>query len=413
MDWLLQNARTRHRDQPVDVYITAGRITAIGPNLSAESTFPGAQSWDLQGRVLLPGLVDAHTHLDKTYTTIENRSGTLSEAIEMWRRIMPGRTCDDVHATASKAIYNAIANGVTSMRSHVDIGDSRNLVALEALNALRAETRDMIDLQLVALGTCAGSPQHREAMEGAVRQGADMIGGAPSLRSDPESEIDAALNLAEQYSKPVDLHIDETEDPSMLALEYLAEQTLKRGMQGLVTAGHCCSLAFVDADTVARILDKVAAAQINIVTLPSCNLVLMGRNRHPAPRGITPVAQLLARGINVCAASDNVHDPFNPFGSYDLLQIASLTAHVAHMTAESELLTCLDMVTTRAASTLGFNGYGLEVGKQADLVVIDTDSVLNAVVSPPPRIATFKAGKLIVQTDIIRTWQQPERIPQL
>jgi cytosine deaminase len=148
----------------------------------------------------------------------------------------------------------------------------------------------------------------------------------------------------------------------------------------------------------------VAQAQLNLITLPSCNLVLMGRHMQPVPRGVTRVKALLARQVNLSAASDNVHDPFNPFGNYDLLHIANLTAHVAHLSGETEIATSLQMVTHHPAQTLGLPHYGLHLGARADLVVLDTDSRKTAVLAPPARLATFKAGRLVVRTRIEQRW---------
>jgi cytosine deaminase len=153
-------------------------------------------------------------------------------------------------------------------------------------------------------------------------------------------------------------------------------------------------------------MEKVAQAQINIVTLPSCNLVLMGRSHQPAPRGLTRVAELLAHGVNVCAASDNVADPFNPFGAYDLIQIANLAAHVAHLSGAADILACLAMVSSRAGRTVGLTDYGLHVGAPADLVVVDAPSLLSAVTMIAPRLATFKRGQLVVRTVLAREWNR-------
>ena len=151
-------------------------------------------------------------------------------------------------------------------------------------------------------------------------------------------------------------------------------------------------------------MDKVAAAEIHMVTLPSCNLVLMGRGMQPVPRGVTRVKELLARGINVCAASDNVRDPFNPFGAYDLLQIANLNAHVAHMTGEAELYASLDMVTAHPACCFGQSTSEIYAGVTADFVVVDAQNVLDALLYPQQRLGTFKSGKLLVRTSIKQAW---------
>ncbi|MEM7029896.1 MAG: amidohydrolase family protein [Chloroflexota bacterium] len=400
MDWLLKNARITDDKPLIDLGIVSGHISIF----KAASNVSATKTWDLQGRVVLPGLIDLHTHLDKTYTTLENQSGTLLEAIEVWHKIKHTRSKIDIEKAVEKALRTAIANGVTKMRSHIDLIETGDLDTLEVVQDVQARMNGLIDLELVALGDANGSDENVAVLEQSLVQGVDFIGGAPSLSADSADAIDAAFDMAEQLGKPLDLHIDETEDPAMLALEHLADQTIARGMQGMVTAGHCCSLSFVDPNRARRVIDKVAKAQITVVTLPSCNLVLMGRNMTPTPRGTTPVKALLEQGVNVCAASDNVHDPFNPFGDYDLLQIANINAHTAHLTGEMELYTSLNMVSKFPAQAMSNSNYGLEDGCIADLVVVDTTRVLNAVVSPPSRLATFKAGQLIVKTTVEQTW---------
>lgn len=402
VDWLLRNACIAD-DQPlVDLALAHGRIVAVGENLPHQA----AQEWDLAGRVVLPGLVDAHVHLDKNFFELPNASGTLREAIDLWLAARDRLTRASFVERANRAFTLAVAHGVTAMRTHVDVLTATDLVALEALLTVREQWRHAVDLQIVALGCPGASPSYDAALRDALNLGADLVGGAPALEADPYHSVRTAFALAEATGKSIDLHIDETEAPHMNTLGYLAELTIAHGMQGQVTAGHCCSLAFMDATTAVQVIEKVAAARLNLVTLPSCNLVLMGRNHSPIPRGITRVAELLAQGVNVCAASDNVADPFNPFGAYDLLQIANLTAHVAHLSGAAEILTCLRMVTNQAAQTLGLPAYGLQAGCQADLVVVDATNVRATVTMIPPRLATFKRGQLIVRTTIQQEWSK-------
>ena len=399
-DWILRQARIDDASPLTDIAMTAGRITAIASHLPQTAD----QEWDLAGRVVIPGLVDAHTHLDKSYFPLHNQSGTLIEAIEVWRANKRSRSKAQIQATVRRALQTAIANGITAMRSHIDVEAASDLATVEIILALREEWAGLIDLQLVALGYPGGSAENQAAMRSALALGMDFVGGVPALTPDPQHEIDAVFALAEEFGKPIDLHIDETEDPQMLSLETLAEQTIAHGLQGQVTAGHCCSLAFADAATAERVIDKVAQAGLHLITLPSCNLVLMGRGQQPAPRGVTRVKELLARGVNVSAASDNVSDPFNPFGHYDLLQIANLTAHLAHLSGTAEIRQSLEMVTNRPAHTLGLADYGIGVGNRADLVVLDTTTCLEAVTTIPPRLATFKHGRILVRTHSERSW---------
>lgn len=399
-DWLLRNVTVDNGGRWVDLVLDGGNIVA----LDTDSSHRGRETWDLGGSVVLPGLVDAHVHLDKTYTSAPNRSGTLQEAIAVWREEKPRLTFESYLGRARRAVRAALLNGTTAMRTHVDIDASSDFTALEALLELRDRVKEVIDLQVVALGNPGVNAAETAALRTALELGADLVGGAPTLTEDPAGCIDAAFDLAETFGAALDLHIDETENPEMLTLETLAEKTLLRGFGGRVTAGHCCSLDFAPEDTAARVMDKVAEAGLHIITLPSCNLVLMGRNRHPTPRGVTRVAELLERGVNVAAASDNVHDPFNPLGHYDPLFIANLSAHAAHLTGEAQLETCLKLVTSHAADGLGLPNYGLRVGADADLVVLDTPHYTDAVSSLPARLATFKRGRLVVRQRHREDW---------
>lgn len=403
MDWILRQVRLADDVPLQDIGLEGGKITAVAASLPTQA----AQEWDLAGRVVLPGMVDLHTHLDKTYATTYNKSGTLLEAIKVWGEAKQQRTPAQVQAAVRRALQNAVSYGVTAMRSHLNVGEADDLPIIEAVLDVCRQMQSHISVEFVVLGQAGHSTETDALMERGLAMGVGYVGGAPSLTPDPKATIDATFAMAERLGKPIDLHIDETEDPTMLALEYLAEKTIATGMQGRVTAGHCCSLAFVDGDTAARVIDKVAEAQITIVTLPSCNLVLQGREMSPPPRGVTPVKALLARGVNVCAASDNVRDPFNPFGAYDLLQIANLTAHVAHLTGEAELYTSLAMVSRNPARAFGGElPTEIAVGQPADLVVVEAETVLDTVLYPPARLATFKAGKLVVKTTIEQEWYE-------
>lgn len=394
---VLRGCRVKDGAPLTDIGISDGQIAAIAPLLPK-----GRAELEVGGRVVLPGLIDAHTHLDKTLLDrLVNESGTLLEAIELWRGVRGSLPREDYVQRALGGVRLAMAAGTTAIRTHADVGTNLGLTAVEALLEVKERCRGKIDVQIVALGhkADAAGPREAELVEEAVRLGVDCVGGAPHIDEDPKASIDFFLDLAEKYGKPVDLHMDERDDPTILTLEYLAEQTIARGLQGRVTADHCCSLSACDHATAERIMDKVAAAQIHVITLPSCNLYLQGRgDRGLIRRGLTRVKELLARGVNVVTASDNVQDPFNPLGKGDPLLIGNLTCHAAHMGGVQEQATVLEMLTTRAARCLGLSDYGLAEGCKADLVVLDCTRLRDVLALLPTRLYVIKAGRVVAAT---------------
>jgi cytosine/creatinine deaminase len=381
--------------EPVDIAIRNGKISDVVTGFTGE-----AQTvWQLNGRIVTPAFADAHVHLDKTLSlelseVAQNASGTLLEAIERWQAAKPKLTRDHYYKRARQALELALTHGTTLMRTHVDIDAVAGLTALEALLELKAEFADRLTLELVALGHVDGGRQG-ELMAAALEAGAGYVGGAPALAPDPTETVRRTLDLAERYGRPIDLHIDETDDPTMATLETLAEETTARGLEGQVTAGHCVSLMAMSQKRASTIIDKVARARLNIISLPAVNLILQGRADTVAVRrGVTRIKELLAAGVNVSVASDNVRDPFNPFGNYDLLWLANLTGHVAHLTGTDERAQLWQLVSTNPARAMGVP-YGLKAGCAADLVVLASKDAAGCLADLPARQAVFKAGRLI------------------
>ena len=398
-DLLIRNARLL-TGEIVSIAVKDGKIAAIGSDLEAMAF----ETKDALGRVVMAGLVEAHCHLDKnlTLSSVGNNSGTLMEAIENWVAYKPSLTHGDYCDRASAGLELALVSGVTALRSHVDVSLVGGLLALEAISEARGKFADVIDVQLVALGMAGVSDAETAIMQAAMAAGADVVGGCPWITPDPRAAVTAIFDLAQQCGKPIDLHVDETEDAGVNTLEFIAALTLERGMQGLVTVGHCCSLGFMAQADAERVMDLVARAGLHVVSLPACNLNLQGRGVHPAPRGLTRVRELLERGVNVSFGSDNVRDPFHPIGDYDPLKAANLGVIAAHMSASSQMLETLEMVSSRAAKALRLPEYGLSIGSSADFVVLDAGSALEALSRIPARVAVYKRGQLVSSTTIKR-----------
>ncbi|WP_206811844.1 amidohydrolase family protein [Paradesulfitobacterium ferrireducens] len=410
-DYLFKRARLfRPSLETMDLGITGDKITAINKKLEIHAT----REIDLEGRLVIPGFVDLHTHLEKTMTShlINNRSGTLGEAIENFSHFFSQADPKEVYARARQAVEMAVAQGTTAIRSHITVDTQTGLDIIRAILAVKRDLADIVSLQVVAFPTPdpAGiKPEQVELLRKAVLEGADLVGGCPSLDSDYRQFTDQLFDLARELNTDIDFHVDESDEPNVEALEYLAEKIIAGGYQGRVTAGHCCSLSAVTDDVSNRVIAKVKEAGLSVVTLPSCNLFLMGRgDNQPVRRGVTRVRELLDAGVNVSYASDNIRDPFRPFGNADLLEEALLTAQVTQMGTPAQLNTILAMGTYNPAQAMNLEGYGLNEGCFADLVVLDAFSPEEAIVNQAVKSMVFRRGKLIVSNrrDTSELWKR-------
>jgi cytosine/creatinine deaminase len=397
-DLILKNVRIWGTDDVVDVRVVNGFIESIGKNL--------AEGEDFVGRVLLPGFVESHCHLDKTMSLgsegLENTSGTLLEAIERWYPSKLSRNKDDFKRRATFALNQAIAKGTTSLRSHIDMDVDKGLEVLEVMQELKGDFKDKLDIQFVALGM-PGTSEGDALMAEALINGIDIVGGCPHITDDPIACMKSALDLAERFDKPVDLHMDEDESPDVLDLDELAEMVKARGLQGRVTADHCCSLSVQSVHIQEKVIEQVAEAGISIVSLPAVNLMLQGHS-EPMTRGLVPIKKLLEQNVTVAVGSDNVRDPFQPMGNYDLLWQANLAVHAAHLTSPSQRKVALELVTTQPAKILGLQDYGLDIGCKADMVVLDAYDLDTSLAMMAPRLRVYKAGKLLYKQEISETW---------
>jgi cytosine deaminase len=400
---IIRNVRLRGREGAVDVAIEGERIAAVEPSLEASPH----REYDGQGNLLLPGLINAHQHLDKTMlgdVMRPNRSQTLQEAIYITWDHKRAYTTDEIAARAIPVVEAAIRNGTTAMRAFADVDTVGGLVPVQALLEIKRRFAGLITMEVVAFPQEAiiRDPGTQGLMEQAMELGADVVGGLPwyeRLDRHAQEHIDFCLELAQRTGRDVHMLVDDTDDPTSRSLEYLAVRTIETGYQGRVTASHCGALAAYDDSHAARVIALVAEAGITISSNTQISLVLDGRgDRGLVRRGITRVGELLEAGVNVISAQDDVNDPYYPFGKPDQLEVAQYTAHVAQLTYPPQLETVLDMVTVNAANAMRLTGYGTEPGDRADLVLVDAPTVPEALRLIPPRRLVFYAGKLVAES---------------
>jgi cytosine deaminase len=297
----------------------------------------------------------------------------------------------------------AVLHGTIALRTHVTINPEIGMTWLNEHIKLRDEMADNIEIQLVLFPSNIGENQHfvENLLLETRQQAVKILGCAPSVDPDPQRSINALFELAGKYDCDIDVHIDETDDPTINALELLAQRKIELGFTGSVNAAHCCSLSAMSECDSQRIIQKVADAGIHITTLPSCNLYLMGRmDKGLVRRGLTRVKELVSAGVTVAFGSDNIRDAFNPFGKADMLQEALITAHALQLGTPDEQDLLFNMATYNAARILSLNNYGLEPGCIGTLVVLDDKDWGSAVAKESTRLYVINRGRLVAQTTI-------------
>jgi len=407
LDLIVRNANLPDGRRGYDIAVQEGRIRELAPALDAEAS----REIDAAGCLVTAPFVDSHFHMDSALSYGRprvNRSGTLLEGIQLWGELKPQLTVESVQARARKLCRWAVARGTLAIRSHVDVGDPQ-MLAVQALLEIRAEFKPFLDLQLVAFPQDGyfRLPANRENMLRALDMGVDVIGGIPhferTMAAGAES-VAALCELAARRGLMVDLHCDESDDPLSRHIETLAFQAQRLGLQGRVTGSHLTSMHSMDNYYVSKLIPLMVEAGVHAVANPLINITLQGRHdTYPKRRGMTRVKELLQAGVNVAFGHDCVMDPWYPLGSHDMLEVAHMGLHVAQMTGTEEMRRLFDAVTFNGARALGLEGYGLEPGCFADLVVLQAGDPVEALRLKPARLFVVRRGEVIAETAAVES----------
>ena len=385
-----------------DIAIEAGRIAAVQPAFPGQ----GAEEIDAAGQLVTPPFVDAHFHMDSTLSyglPRINQSGTLLEGIALWGELKPTLVQDAIVERALAYCDWAVAKGLLAIRSHVDICDPR-LLATEALLQVREQVRPYLDLQLVAFPQdgVLRAPGAKENLVRALDMGVDVVGGIPHFErtmADGAESVRWLCELAAERGLRVDMHCDESDDPLSRHIETLAFHSQRLGLHGRVTGSHLTSMHSMDNYYVSKLLPLMREAGVAAIANPLINITLQGRHdSYPKRRGMTRVPELLAAGVEVAFGHDCVMDPWYGLGSADMLEVAHMGLHVAQMTGQAAMRQCFEAVTAAPARILGLQGYGLAVGDQADLVLLQARDPVEAIRLRATRLLVLRAGRVIART---------------
>ena len=345
---------------------------------------------DAANRIALPGLIEAHTHLDKTLWGMgwyRNEVGPrLIDKIEN-ERAERQRLGIDPRRQSERQARLTSGHGTTAIRSHVDVDTEVGLAGIAGVLATRAALADMLEIQLVAFPQSGMliRPGTVELMDQALAMGADAVGGLDpcAIDRDPKGHLDTVFALATKHGKDVDIHLHEPGEMGAFSMELIAERTMALGMQGRVIVSHAFCLGMPDNAVVAPLIDLIARAGIAIMTTA------------PASRPVPSVQRLRASGITVCAGNDGIRDTWGPYGNGDMLERAMLLGLRNNFRRDDELDIALETITTGAATALRLDDYGLEPGCHADLVLVEAETVAHAIAARPGNRTIIRRGKIL------------------
>jgi cytosine deaminase len=406
MDLIVRNSRLRGRSELLDIGVSNGIIVEIKEEIAEHAS----NELNADGNLTTPSFIDPHEHLDTAMIgelVRPNKSGTLFEAIEILREAKKKFTVEDVKERAVKAIRKLVENGTTIIRSHANVDSFAQLTSINGLVEARNECRDLVTLQIVAFPQegiirDAGS---EELMRRSMELGADIVGGMPASENteeDSKKHIDIVYEIAKEFSAGIDMHIDENCDPNSRSLHYFAAKAIKAHYPSNITASHACALTSYDDYYATKVIGLVKAAEMNIIANPCTNLMLQGRlDKHSIRRGVTRVKELNAAGVNVACGQDGVNDSFDPLlAKCDMLQVAWLMGHVSHLSTPSEVELLFDMITKNAAIALGIKQYGLTIGNEANINVLDAKDIYQAIRMQSDRLYVIRSGNLVSGTKV-------------
>jgi cytosine deaminase len=402
LDLLLRNANLPDGRRGIDIAVQDGRIVEVRPSIAAAAR----REIDAGGRLVTPPFVDAHLHLDSALILTgdrQNESGTLLEGISLWAELKPHITVEEIKRRALAFCRWSVARGNLAIRSHVDISDDR-LLAVDALIEVKREMAPWIDMQLVAFPQDGffRYPGSRENLLRALDKGVEVVGGIPHFErtmAEGTASVRALAEIAAERGLRIDMHCDESDDPLSRHVETLAAETVRLGLQGRVTGSHLTSMHSMDNAYASKLIALIREAGLHVVANPLINVTLQGRHdSYPKRRGLTRVKELMAAGVNLAMGHDCAVDPWYPLGSHDLLEVAGMGLHLAQMTGAAEMRRCFEAVTINAAKVMGLEGYGLEPGCHADLVVLQAADPVEALRLRPARLQVVRRGRVIAET---------------
>ena len=403
MDLIIRNAKLMNQKQLMDVGIDRGKFVQIKPKLNLK----GKQEIHANGHFLSPPLIDSHIHIDAALSANmlrENKQGSLEEAIAIWSDFKKDISIPTLRKRMKTVIHWLIAQGVQHIRAHTDVNEKEHIF-LKELKQLKEDYRPYLDIQIVAFpqdGIYTSSENYDTFVQ-ALHIGVDVIGGLPQAEGTKENglrSLHTIFELAKAHKTLIDIHADETNDPHSTYTEAIAKLTIKHEMQGKVAVSHATAMHEYDDSYTSQLYDLLNEAKISIVTNPFSNALLQNRNTpYPRSRGTARIDELIENNINVSIGNDNVMDPFGPLGKGHIVEAALLLAHTAQLSHQDHLNRLYQMITYDAAQTLSLTEYGIQVGQDANCVLMQASDPSELIRLSSHCLYSIRHGQIIAQAD--------------
>ena len=377
----MRNARLPDSATPADVVVRAGRIETVD---DAPDGWDGP-AIDAGNRLVLPGLVDGHAHVDKTLWSLPWRPhsagpglAALIENERRGRRELPG-----VAERAAALFETYSAHGTTLIRTHVDVDLDNGITAVEGVLEAAARVADRLDVEIVAFPQsgmliAAGTA---DLLEAAIEAGAALVGGIDpaGLDGDAVAHLDGIFGIAERRGCGVDIHLHDRGSLGRWQLGLIVERTRALGLQGKVTVSHAFCLCDGDP-AVEPLLEQLAEQRIALATVAPGNVEPL------------PLARIAELGIGICLGQDGVRDLWSPWGDADMLSRAAQLAWRAGYRRDEDIAHCVEIASSRGAAALGVADLVVAPGGRGDLVLVDAATPAEAAVTRPPRSLVVKRG---------------------
>lgn len=396
-DLLLRGGRPWGHGGPADILVHDGIIDRVEPGIGAvDAETVDAETVDIAGKLVLPGLIDAHVHLDKTLYggswTPHSAEDNLADRIANERRRrgelgLPNRD----YMTA--LLEQMVAAGTTHVRTHTDVDPEVGLSRVDAVRDVAERMSARITVTQVAFPQYGllTNPGTAELLERALSEGVAAIGGIDpaGMDGDPVRHLDIVFGLAQRYGTYIDIHLHDGGTLGAWQLELIAERTKATGLQGRVTVSHAYAIAHIDAQHQTRVAERLAEAQVTLTTAAVYDF--------PVP----PLKKLIAAGVNIACGNDCIRDLWGPYGTGDMLDRAMHVAYRSVFRRDEDIELALQTATYGGAKALGLSTYGLAAGAPADLVVVNAAAPAEAVVTRPPRDLVIKGGRIVARNGTI------------